>query len=70
MRSSCGLGLVLGDAGIDVGVEFAVVELRLALLGRQVDVLDHHADEAAEDVGVFAGKPSILAMTRSGMSWA
>ena len=62
---------VLLDARVEVRVELARVDVRLAFLGRGVDVFDHHADEAAEDVGVgFSGKPSILAMTRSGMSCA
>ena len=65
------LGEMLLDARVDVLVELAVVYLRLALLGRHVDVLEHHADEAAEDVGVLLrGSPSILAITRSGMCCA
>ena len=39
--------------GVDVVVELAFVDQRLALLGRQVDVFEHQVDEAAEDVGVL-----------------
>ena len=51
---------VLGDAVVEVAVELALVLLRLALLGRRVDVFDDHADEAAEDVGVFGGEAEHL----------
>jgi hypothetical protein len=47
------LGEVFLDARVDVLVELAAVDLRLPFLGRHVDVLEDHADEPPEDVGVL-----------------
>ena len=44
---------VLVDAGIHVLVELARLHQRPALLDGLVDVLEHHADEPPEDVGVL-----------------
>ena len=47
------LAEVLVDAGVEVLVDLARLELRLSLLGAEVDGFDHEVDELAEDVGVL-----------------
>ena len=45
-------GEMLVDTGLEVRVELTLVDLRLTLLGRRVDIFEDQPDEPAEHVGI------------------